>query len=497
LRGNFFDLFSTALFQRLYDSHILEDSTGMLRTPKELAYTPPPYQNDSGCPLIPLAQIGGYDLAPEYESEDLDQFKALDVHFVTDEVFLDNLDIFLQKQSDCFREYESVWHAKIAEVLIPLVHAKYIDRLQSLELIPLSDGTWTRANNGQFFFDTADDGWPVPDGLSLSIVEVEAAADPTRHTLFTLLGAIQLGTSAIWNRIIKLHDSAAHIGDDMSRAALLSQIGFLFLSDWQFRHNHKLWVETDTGARVPGNVLYRDSQEPYSASHFFGQEHRSKFIHPDFTSAFPDRSQEWLVWLRDNVGIESTPRIVSESPGSSFTMHPDLELIVDSMDPLDVLLFLREYWDQIAHWIVTQDLEDTYSDAEHSRRQIRTKIGRMKVKCTNGKLVELSRTTLSLSDDSTGDYLIQSTLDIPDRDDPRWKFLRHFGAGRKRSLRTYIDSLEELSGHEASLDQVLYILEQIERCCSEDERSVRQVIGISQCAVANLNLVGICSAPSL
>jgi hypothetical protein len=471
--GTFFDDFTTLLFERLSTARVLEDSTEMLLVPSGVGYTPPPYQDDNGYPLIAMAELGGNDLSPKYEARDLEQLKALGVSCLDDAKFLSHLDLFLQRRSDRFRGNLPVWHKRLAEILTPLVQTQYITILQSLDLIPISDGTWIRAKEGQFFFNTAGDGWQVPQGLNLKIVDEVAAAEPTRSRLYTLLGAIQLDTSQLWSRIIQLHDGAVQMGLEITRSALVSQIGFLFVSGWKNMQEHRFWFETTAESRVLGPVLYRESPQPYSASHFFGEQHQSKFVHADYTSAFPHREEEWLEWLRVNFGIEVIPRVVSKTSDDLFNIHPDMEYLIDSTDYLDVLLFLRQYWDTVARWVVPGDAEDRFSDSEHSRRQVRERIGRMKVRCHGEKIVELSRTALSPSQDLTAENNFQYVLDIPDNEDPRWQLLRHFGAGEKRSLRKYVGYLQDLVNIETSLEQVLYILEQIENMHSQDEILVR------------------------
>jgi hypothetical protein len=456
---------------------ILENRGGMLFIPMALTYTPPHFQDDHGQPLIALSDIGWHDLSTEYHFEDLDRLTALGVMSVSDEKFLINLDLFLQKNSNVFRSRESAWHIRLAEVLLPLAQQKYIVILRGLELIPLSNHRWASAKSEKIFFNTVRGDWPVPDGLGIAIVDEQAAASSTRHTLFTLLGVMQIDTPLLWDMITKEHGKPLFNESSISHAALLSQVSFLFLSGWENRQNQTLWLESEAEDRVQGNRLYRDSEKAYSSTHFFGMHRRRfKFVHPDFTASFPDRSEEWLTWLCVNVGLEAIPRMIFKSSKTSFTIHPDMEHMIESLDSLDVLLFLREYWDLLAPWIVFHDNEDSLSEIEHSRRQIRERIGRMKVKCVGGLVKELNHTAFNANQPPSETLGIQPILDIPESNDPRWGFLRNFGVGHKRNLRTYMNCLEDLSGTDVSLDRVSYLLKLIERSCSEDEISVRYVI---------------------
>lgn len=481
------------LYDRLASTKVLEDSKGVLLTPGELTYTPRAYQDSYGRPLVAVADHLGNDLSFHYQNNDYEQFRALGISCVTREKFLVFLDMFINKRTDQFQALERAWHVQLAEVLIPVVRAEYIVVIRRLRLIPLSDGTWVRASDGQIFFNTVGDDWPVPAGLGLSIVEQGAAAHPTRRTLFTLLGTIQLDTQKLWAQIIQEHETSINSGSDISCAALLSQISFLFLSGWENWQKKRLWLKTAAGTCAQGHLLYRESQKPYSATYFFGERDGSMFVHADFVSAFPDRSEEWLQWLCKNIGVEELPRVVAKPAETSFTLHPHMECMIESSNPLDVLLFLKEYWNHVSRWVVSQDPEDSFSDAEHSRRQIRERIGRMKAKCLDGEMVELSRTSLSQPHCSPEDFLVDFVLDIPDSDDPSWKFLRHFGAGRKRNLRTYVNALENLSGTDTTLDRVIYILDQIAKSYSEDEMLVRYVVGAGLVYLTNYGHLGACS----
>ncbi|ORY16274.1 hypothetical protein BCR34DRAFT_120049 [Clohesyomyces aquaticus] len=479
-RGNFFDDFSDMLFERLYSAKVLLSSTGILLAPSESCYAPPEYQDGHGSPLIVMPDGGtGHHvhLSPQYQFDDSEHLRALGVHYLTDTLFLDDLKTFLETHPDHFRQSEPTWQARLAEILITLAIPEHVKLMRSLELIPLSDGTWMRAEDGEFFSSSVGDNWTVPDGLGLSIVEEHAATDSARSLLFKMLGVIQLDTQQIWRQIIQEHKKDIPSDGMILRATLISQLGFLFLSGWRNGRSELswFWLETATGSYERAHRLYRHSDEPYSASHFFGERHPSWFAHPDLISAFPDMSQTWIAWLGDNLEVETKPRMVSAADDTRFNIHPDMNDMIKHADYRDVLLYLRENWANISKWVLPQDEDDTFSNVEYSRRQLRERIGRMEVKCLGGKVIELRRAALPISGILPDDPLIQSVVDVPECDDPRWKLLRHFGAGQDRSVRSYLCLLEDLSGTNPSLSEVTHILEQIERFSSEDETQVRNM----------------------
>src|SRR5262249_10239067 len=144
-----------------------------------------------------------------------------------------------------------------------------------------------------------------------------------------------------------------------SRLDLISQVHFLFKTGWRNRRNSCFWFATEQDQRMRSNMLYFDNDHIHSATKFFaGHRERFCFIHPDYLNANPDDRETWLKWLKENMGVESIPRLVSILSASgdqikSFGLNPDFEFLMKSWPSAEILLLLCDNWMEYMRWIET------------------------------------------------------------------------------------------------------------------------------------------------
>jgi hypothetical protein len=151
---------------------------------------------------------------------------------MSDYAFFLELTSLLRNAVGEFKAKPNDWHSHLASILIRLPQT-YSSQLASLPLVPLSDGSWMAARGRQILFPSTMAEFELPGGLKLSVVHSGAAADPKRRNLFKLLGVGDLNKKEpIIRHIQDLHISNRTNSSSLSRAALISQIKFLY-SMWK------------------------------------------------------------------------------------------------------------------------------------------------------------------------------------------------------------------------------------------------------------------------
>jgi hypothetical protein len=61
-----------------------------------------------------------------------------------------------------------------------------------LNLVPLRDGSWTNATGRLYLPELHDASDSIPEGISVAIIDANAASDPSRRELYQKLDACKL-----------------------------------------------------------------------------------------------------------------------------------------------------------------------------------------------------------------------------------------------------------------------------------------------------------------
>jgi hypothetical protein len=71
------------------------------------------------------------------------------------------------------------------------------------------------------------------------------------------------------------------------------------------------------------------------------------YIHPDYLSAYmPDNTSgraKWFSWLHNSLGLNTAPWVLDNG-----NLSPEFQKIITTLDPIHILIILREFWPQIS-----------------------------------------------------------------------------------------------------------------------------------------------------
>ncbi|KAK0613515.1 hypothetical protein B0T14DRAFT_526419 [Immersiella caudata] len=468
---NFFSPFRSALLDRLSQDDILQNWNGEWAVSSSLKHVPCRFRDDSGLPLTLTEQHAKIYLSPKYADVDIELLKRIGVAEMDPAGFLADLTQLLKTSQSAFQARPRQWHSRLAAVLSDLPE-DLRPAVRDLAIIPLRDGRWTRVTGNTVFFPNDTAGWQAPGGLDLLVAHSDVVQDNAQHHLCRQLGVKPLNMSQLADRIVEVHRSVHFDGTRISTGDLISQVHFLYCTGWRNCDVDKvrLWAATEQNQRARSDVLYLD--EPglsHSAAQFFANSRQThQFLHPNYLTAEPKDPKDWMAWLRRNLQLSNLPRLVQYKTATQFVLSEDFSFIMKNSPALDVLFLLCDHWQLVyGPWLV-----DTlgHKDAK-SISDVKRQLSELQVDCTHGRSVPLRQTFLPLPTIMSKQATVP-LLKIPDPQHDRWQNLRHLGVGVVDNVSFYLRYLDGLSESEASLEDIVGALEQIQARSHEDEAAI-------------------------
>lgn len=236
------------------------------------------------------------DTAADPVSEDIGHEKYFSSYYLTSELvkisdhygleLMEYREILMQVSED-LRDPDSrmksaatspEWHENAAMLLQGIYNKSEELRsaIQELDIIPLQNGEWTSAKYVPFplKFPTTDDGFSIPEGLPLSLISSSASKCISRATLYKLLGAKQLPTFRVRQRILtqyplRMKKPPLFSGSAQANEISIAHLKFLYQTDSlkpaNPSHYHRLRVLTEergwiapwsTDIYIPNNHRY-------------------------------------------------------------------------------------------------------------------------------------------------------------------------------------------------------------------------------------------------
>ena len=423
----------------------------------------------------------GY-LSSRYLESDIQYLDVIGVKEMSEFVFFLELKSLLLNSMDKFKAKSNAWHSHLATILMRLSQ-QHSSQLRDLTLVPLSDNSWVAAGCRQILFPANKAEFELPGGLELSVVDSAAASDPERRKMFKYLGVGDLEQEPVVRHIEDLHLKSN--SSSITHAALVSQIKFLYSAGWKNPTFQRFWFTSESGQRLRGLQLYQDSSKPHSATKYFGA-YRSKFrfIHKDYMAAVGANRDMWTRWLEERMGVATIPRLVTPTSYRGFKLSEDFEFVIKNFPSSDVLLLLRENWEEYYKYLDPNQakrwngeyLDSAFASTEGSTCAfaLKKKIGSMLVTCTTGKKHRLDTTFLP-----SKELLIASQdgapfVDISDGNDTRWQVLETLGVSVKVDVSFFLHCLERLQAERsddgARVEKLLNMIQL--RCDDEAETSI-------------------------
>jgi hypothetical protein len=466
--SDFFSPLEEAIFKALSTSPVVESQNGELMIPSKLRTVPAAMLGEDGQPLVPTDLFGSKYISPKYPLEThRAELNLLGVKDVTPEEFIDDLAKFIKSSPIKFRKMPPTWHSSLCKLLCQFSESKndLKAKVAELELVPLRGGQWTSSSQDTLYFsDEKNNGVQIPNGISMTEIDFEAASDLSRRNLFMLLGARMWTKEKVCQAIISTHAGSPFFPLELSREDLVSHVVFLFDANWTRVKPKCLWLSTESGAVKPSFDAYFDSDKPSSASTLFGQNRKLfSFIHSDYMAVPTERLPQLKSWMGATLGVAEFPRLVTQSEKDPC-FSDDFQFLLDNSKYISVLLLLRDNWDHYANWI-TKEKKTTMKCI----KQAKEAIGNMVVSCEGGSSTKLRNTLLPTPNTKGTNLTGMSFLEIPDPEHPQWKQLLHFGVVVTAGIGPFIKCLEMLKDSNSTKEKASELYRQLYTQCNLDQ----------------------------
>ena len=142
--------------------------------------------------------------------------------------------------------------------------------------------------------------------------------------------------------------------------------------------------------------------------------------------------------------------------GGGFKLSEDFDFIIKNFASSDVLVLLRENWEEYSKFFDTDRTPQVIKDHKISgkfngkefakcARTLREKLESMLVTCATDKKHRLDTTFLPTEELVMASQDGVPFVEIPNADDPRWGVLKKLGVSIKVDVMFYLRSLERLS----------------------------------------------------
>jgi hypothetical protein len=386
---------------------------------------------------------------------------------------------------DDFRD--RFWHEDLARAILNAIRNKMHDltksevrrALRNIPIIPMPDGSWRcppATNSDNVYFPTIHDV-SVPNDVEVPMVDPSATNSPSRKELFGILGVRDCEEQDIVNRIIRLHRKLNR-SKLVSATALADHIRYLFevwenVSDdydiddlrsdiWfnvggsEIRRGDEVYViDPSDFETVPEKYRLKSVFANYPGAHYLDQAYADKIVE--------DEQQEFANWLMTMFEIENIPRL-----RRGKKLHPDFQWLIQHRND-HVLGILKTHWG-FYHDMINEDAA--------------SKIGKLSVLCRSPENQEYEEYVELESTFAPSEELVEECeaitgsancafLVLPDTqesDVSKWRFLRKFGVGFKKSLHFYLWILSQEGFRDCQSEEVAKRLySEIQSCAREDD----------------------------
>jgi len=455
-RPHFFDLFErleSEILQLLSFEAVVESLAGHITVPTDLRMIPDLFCDADRKPLVQSTKTELHYLSSKYSRADSEWLLRIGVQALSPREFLQDLISIVSEQPKIFMNKPPEWHRRLCRALISLIHNDMTMKFEisRLPIIPLQDKRWIPANRGIICFPNQakrQEGWTVPKGIGIFEIDPATSEDHFRQTLYTMLGVREFSKELVCDAIVRLLEQPRYNLQTGKPRTYASLLAFLYKSNWKNNQDHQLWLVTDEGKHFLSCNIYMDHADILSASVFFLRSRESVcFLHPRYADYFPD-DEDFRKWMIQNFKLACFPRLVQYTSQSSFEISGDFKTIRETAPPVKILLLLREKWEHYSKWFL-EDEEATDGTVEESKAELRAIFSDIRVSCRGGKTARLKDTVVPLGGMFPDEIDSLFLLDIPESQDPRWKYLSCFGVVTEAGVGPIIQCLRHIRDSEA------------------------------------------------
>ncbi|KAF2396452.1 hypothetical protein EJ06DRAFT_240603 [Trichodelitschia bisporula] len=480
--GDFFKGLEDHTLDVLQTSAILESFDNRLMIPGSLIYVPAKFADTDGKPLILTKRTMAKYLSHKYSANDWYRLSHLGVRSLTIDGFIDDLSSYILDDPASFQKQPDAWHSRLAQVLVSQIFSNkaYQAAIATLQIVPLRDGGWAAPAEVNLLFPSRSKALVLPKGLDIVEIHPRAETDNPRRQLFMALGAKEFQKEQICDIITRSHEKREFQPEKLTTEELVSQIVFLYQSGWRNADRRDVWFATESGKRCHGSQAYMDSDVEYAANSVFSESRgQLSFLHGDYYKAFQvtvtsdkvdatSKSEDWEKWLAAHMNVAQIPRLATPSIGAPFSLSKEFEQLLNTLSSTELLLLVRHHWKYYSRWIAYEDSRVKKSVWEISQGKLKKKLSSIQVMCRDGTMAPLNKTFLPLSSMQLESFVSVPFLDVPEPDDDRWDFLRHFGVIVELDAAFFIECVRRLKDGQTTQKQVSQLYEQISLWATRD-----------------------------
>ncbi|KAF5722958.1 hypothetical protein FMUND_2315 [Fusarium mundagurra] len=205
------------------------------------------------------------------------------------------------------------WQIAMSRLLSKLLaDDERVDKLKSLPIVQLRDGSWTSPASGPLYFPTSGHR-SIPESLKFRDVTLLATFQPERRTSYEKLGVIQPKVKEVRERILDIFKSA----ETLPLEDVYEYLRYLYLTYQSFNlfTPHEQPYDAVrvlmTGMKLQNphstTVYYPGTDDPYSPETLLGPAPMASLLYPKIWNDGADKPgpfyPTWKVWLCDSVGI--------------------------------------------------------------------------------------------------------------------------------------------------------------------------------------------------
>ncbi|RMZ24646.1 hypothetical protein D0859_11311 [Hortaea werneckii] len=356
--GTIFSGFFKRLCNQLRSKEVLQSQAGSLQKPSSLFIVPSDYMDGPKPLVVAPGRLRTY-LSPTYRANDLAE---LQISPLSPREFFNIVSRYAE-----FSKQPEVWHVKLAKALLR-AGSHYA---RAMPLIPMSDGKWIAPDKGKFYFPEVAEGMSIPNGIEVAMISSEVQ-DPHRRNLFAELGASKLRMNEVFELILNQHKNARHSNKAWSCEQAVEHARFLFSAPSRPRSytfkDFRLYG-SDNKLHVAEDLYMDDTKSTTAMSTLFGKSNaRIVFIHPGyFDTSVVEVSSGWLNWLKNEVGVNTLPRLTR--PG--YHISPEFHWLIDNKASSVWLSLLKD--------------NPSFYDLARCARDVKMDLSKASVRCRDGQ----------------------------------------------------------------------------------------------------------------
>jgi hypothetical protein len=416
----FFRFVEDKIFEKLSNQPIFRIDFNRHRPPSAVVMLSEDFSYEDGSPLIPEAQLpGGLVYLPsDYDAERDDLFlRRLGVCQMSYQHFLDGLKLMDRKR--LIPGQSGPWHEAVCRTILKYQQGGFSHAIRSLSILPLYDKMWVPATTLNVYFDSSIAG--IPRDLDFHVLDPEIEPQSSRYQLYAALGVRVADPHVVARKIMTMHQQRPM---RLQRSELLQHARFMFThrSSRHFPTPTGLHVRDQRGTVKKACEVYMDHPNVLGPSRLKKiLKHPARFLHEDYLKENPaEDPKAWWDWLRDDLKVNTVPRIVGGS------LSPEFLDLANSLDTLPFLTVLKDCWPHLS--------DQAVPDAPFV-----SQLAGVIVSCENGMRQPIKYSYLKTR-------LLSRIQDLPflpvtQADDPQWQFLIKLGVTVERNGSFFVKRL--------------------------------------------------------